>query len=100
MIAWIFPTLSILGVACAFSLRVLLSSETLGYTKLFLGLIPNMLAMALHYQIAYLNKFPLLGYRPDIIDEHIFIGWLALICFFLHASAFPVKQDLNWWWKR
>ena len=100
MITWLFPALSIFGVICGFSLKVLLSSKNLGYTKLFLGMAPNMLAMALHYKIAYLNKFPLLGHRPDIIDEHVFIGWLALLCFFLHASAFPVKQDLNWWWKR
>lgn len=100
MTAWLFPVLSALGVFLAFSLRILLSSRKLGYTKFFLGMIPNMLAMRAHYKIADLNVFPFLGYRPDIIDEHIFIGWLALACFFLHASAFPVKQDLKWWWKR
>ncbi len=100
MIAWLFPILSALGLLCGFSLRVLLSSKNLGYVKLFLGLIPNMLAMALHYKIVYLDIFPFLGHRPDIIDEYVFIGWLALACFLLHACAFPVKYDLQWSWKK
>lgn len=100
MTVWLFPLLSIFGVFSAFSLRILLSSKNLGYAKFFLGMISNMLIMRVHYKIADLNIFPFLGYRPDIINEHIFIGWLALACFFLHASAFPVKQDLKWWWEK
>ncbi|WP_124423829.1 hypothetical protein [Pseudomonas orientalis] len=100
MTLWLYPLLSILGVFLAFSLRVLLSSKKLGYTKFFLGMIPNMLAMRTHYKIADLDIFPLLGHRPEIIESHIFIGWLALACFLLHAGAFPVKYDLHWWWKK
>ena len=100
MTIWLFPLLSITGVLCAFSLRVILSSQNLGYIRLFLGLIPNMLAMRIHYKIAAFDEYPLIGHRPEIINEHIFIGWLALTCFLLHASAFPVKRDLNGWWKK
>lgn len=100
MIIWLFPTLALSGVVSAYALRVLLSSKNLGYIKLFLGLIPNMLLMTIHYKIAKFSTFPKLGYRPEVIDEYPFIGWLALICFLLHAGATPVKRDLTWFWKR
>ena len=95
-----FLIFSVLGVLFAYSLKVILSSKNIGYTKLLLGLGVNMLFISVHIDIVKFDNFLYFGHHPEIINNYESIGWLAFICLFLHALALPVKRDLKWWWQR
>lgn len=97
MIVWFFPLIAICSICAAYFLKTHLSGEDLNHTKLYFGIGVNAL-FAVHYiDIVQNNDFPLLGYRPDIISDHPFIGWIAFICIFLHSFACPVKREVKCW---
>ncbi|WP_338740403.1 MULTISPECIES: hypothetical protein [unclassified Pseudomonas] len=100
MITFAFIIFSLFGILFAYYLKVVLSSKTLGYAKFFLGLAINMFFMRAHMNIVKFDNFLYFGHHPEIINNCESVGWLAFICLFLHALAFPVKRDLKWWWQR
>jgi len=100
MIVWVFPLFSILGVTTAYFLKIHLSGNNLNHTRICLGLVFNALFIIPYIDIIENNKFPVLGYRPDIILDNPFIGWVAFICIFLHLFAHPVKWEVKFWLSR
>ncbi|MGF6127735.1 hypothetical protein QF019_002946 [Pseudomonas frederiksbergensis] len=100
MIAWIFPLLAISGVVTAYFLKTHLSGNNLNYTKLCLGLVFNAVFIIPYMNIIENNKFPFLGYRPDIILDDPFIGWVAFACIILHLFARPVNQEVKCWFSK
>lgn len=100
MIILAFLIFSTLGVLFAFSIKVALSSENLGYTKLILSLGVNVFFMTVHMDIVKFDNFLYFGHHPEIINNYESVGWLAFICMFLHALALPVKRNMRWWWQR
>lgn len=95
MIVWLFPLIAVCSVSAAYSLKKRLSGEDLNHTKLYAGLAFNSLFVVPYIDIVQANDFPFLGYRPDIISEYPFIGWIAFICIFLHSLACPVKWKIK-----
>jgi hypothetical protein len=100
MIAWFFPALALFGVSTAYLLKIHLSGDKLNHTRLCVGLAFNALFIIPYIDIIENNKFPALGYRPDIISDHPFIGWVAFACIFLHLFAHPVKWEIKLWFSK
>ncbi|MGW8466964.1 hypothetical protein [Pseudomonas sp. CLCA07] len=97
MIAWIFPLLACLGVATAYLLKIHLSGDNLNHAKLCLGMAFNAIFIISYMGIIEYSKYPILGYRPDIISDNPFIGWMAFVCIFLHLLARPVNREVKSW---
>jgi hypothetical protein len=97
MIVWFFPLIAACSVSTAYFIKIRLSGENLNHTKLYFGLAFNTLFAVPYINIVQHNDFPHLGYRPDIISDHPFIGWIAFICIFLHSFACPVKREVKCW---
>ncbi|MDF3132174.1 hypothetical protein [Pseudomonas extremaustralis] len=100
MIIWAFPAFSIFGLLVAYSMKVILSSKNLGYTKFYLGLAINIFFMMPLLEAFKFDKYLYFGSCPELIETYPSIGWFAFICFLLHPLALPVKRNLNWWWQR
>ena len=100
MIIWAFPAFSILGLLFAYITKVILSSKNLGYTKFYIGFAINIFFMVTLLEAVKFDNYIYFGSCPELIDTYPSIGWFALVCFFLHTLALPVKHDLTWWWKR
>ncbi|KAF2395275.1 hypothetical protein [Pseudomonas frederiksbergensis] len=97
MIAWLFSLLAVLGVTMAYLLKIRLSGDNLNHVKLCLGLAFNAIFIISYMDIIENNKYPFLGYRPDIILDNPFIGWVAFVSIFLHSFACPVKWEVKFW---
>lgn len=97
MIAWIFPILAVGGISSAYALRIFLSGSNLNSIRLCLGIAFNALFVVPYIEIIQNNNFPYLGYRPDIISDYPFVGWIAFFCIFLHSFACPVKWKVKCW---
>lgn len=100
MIAWAFPAFSILGLLFSYSIKVILSGASLGYTKFYIGFAINLFFMVTLLDAVEFDNYLYFGHCPEVIDTYPSIGWFALVCLLLHTQALPVKHDLNWWWKR
>ncbi len=95
MIVWLFPLIAACSVSAAYFLKIRLSGEDLNHTKLYFGLAFNALFAVPYIDIVQSNNFPFLGYRPDIISEHPFIGRIAFICIFFHSFVCPMKWKIK-----
>lgn len=100
MIAWAFPVLAVCGIYFAYFLKVRLSGKKLNNIKFFFCLTYNGVFVVPYIDIIENSDFLLLGYRPEIISEHPFIGWIAFICIFMHSFALPVKRNVKWFFSR
>lgn len=100
MIMWVFPALAVCGIFFAYCLKIHFSGSGLNKSKLFFCLIFNGLFAVPYIEIIENNYFPFLGYRPDIMSEHPFIGWLAFACIFIHSFSLPVKRNVKWLFSR
>ncbi|MHC8394938.1 hypothetical protein ACYZT8_14965 [Pseudomonas sp. LB3P93] len=100
MIVWIFPLIAILGLTTAYFLKIHLSGDNLNHTRLCLGLVLNALFVIPYIDIVENNKFPVLGYRPDIVSDNPFIGWIAFASILLHSFSLPVKYEVKFWFSK
>jgi hypothetical protein len=87
--------LAVFGVSAAYILKVCLSGSSLNHIKLYFCLIFNGAFVIPYIDIIKNNDFLFLGYRPDIISDHPFVGWLAFACIFAHLFALPVKWKIK-----
>jgi hypothetical protein len=100
MIVWVFPVLAVCGIFSAYFLKVRLSGSNLNHVKLYSCLIFNGFFVVPYINIIENNDFLFLGYRPEIISEHQFIGWIAFFSIFIHSFALPAKRSVKWWFSR
>ncbi|PWY48563.1 hypothetical protein DK261_11625 [Pseudomonas sp. RW409] len=100
MILWVFPVLAACGISVAYFLKVRLSGSDLNYARFYFCLVFNGLFVVPYMDILQNNDFLFLGYRPEIISEHPFIGWIAFSCIFIHLFALPVKRKIKGWFSR
>lgn len=89
-----------LGVCFVFYLKVKLSDVNISEVKIYVGILINSVFIAMYIKIIKHDEFWLLGYRPDIFYDCIFVGWFAFFCIFAHAMAIPVGRKVKWWFSR
>ena len=97
MIVWVFPALAACGIFFAYALKIYLSDTNLNHAKFYFCLIFNGFFVVPYIDIIENKNFPFLGYQPDTVSEHPFIGWIAFFSILAHATALPVKRKVRGW---
>lgn len=89
----LFFMVAIFSVSMAYFLRDCLSGENLKLKHSAGCLAFNSIFGFFYLELAQETCISFLGCFPEFIDENPAVFWTALICLFLHASAFPVENE-------